>query len=100
MGFDEKRTDEAVADRYAVAVILHGLVHRSLRHVVESMRENLFAPLARLGKVDLFFHSWDVEEIKNPRGGECSEAVDTREVARLLPEARGPFESQAGREDE
>jgi hypothetical protein len=76
------------------AVLLHGIVHRSLGHVVDSLREKLLAPLARLGEVDIFFHSWDIPEITNPRAGEHGVAVDPGEVARWLPEAHGIFESQ------
>lgn len=76
------------------AVILHGLVHRSLRHVIESLRENVIESLARMGPVDVFFHSWDVAEVHNPRGGEHGVTVTKEDVARLLPEARGIFESQ------
>ena len=81
-------------DSPASALLLHGLVHRSLRHVVASFREKVIAPLLRLGEVDIFFHSWDVSAIHNPRGNEHRVAVETAEVARLLPEARGIFESQ------
>ncbi len=76
------------------AVILHGLVHRSLRHTVESLRKCVLAPLERLGPVEVFFHSWDIAEINNPRAGESAEIVDTTEVARLLSDAQGHFESQ------
>ena len=76
------------------AVLLHGVVHRSLRHVAGSLREKLLSPLARLGDIDIFFHSWDISEITNPRAGEHGVVVDPGEVARWLPEARGIFESQ------
>lgn len=77
-----------------IAVLLHGVLCRSLRHVVESMRGQLFAPLERLGQVDVFFHSWDVREIHNPRGGERGVTVARQELAEWLPEAKGVFESQ------
>ncbi len=92
---ERRRTgDPAATAGEAVAILLHGVVQRSLRHVVGSLRRNVIEPLASHGEVDVFFHSWDVEEIHNPRGGEHGVAVDTAEVARLLPEARGIFESQ------
>ncbi len=78
----------------ASAVILFGLVHRSLRHVVESLQRRVLAPLAALGDVDVFFHSWDVRQIVNPRAGELDVAVSPEDVARLLPGARGVIESQ------
>jgi hypothetical protein len=76
------------------AVILSGLIHRSLRHVVSGLREKVLSPLGWLGEVDLFYHSWDVAEIRNPRAGEHGVTVDPGEVALWLPEARGIFESQ------
>ncbi len=80
----------------ASALILSGLVHRCLKHVVESLREKVIAPLSKLGEVDIFYHSWDVVEITNPRTGETGLMLDPSEVARWLPEARGIFESQEG----
>ena len=81
-------------DGQSTAILLHGLVHRSLDHVVDSFRDKLVAPFAELGEVDIFFHSWDISEITNPRAGEHGVTVDPGEVARWLPEARGIFESQ------
>ena len=78
----------------ASAVILSGLVHRSLRHVVESLREKVIAPLAKLGEMAIFYHSWDVPEITNPRTGETGRVLDPTEVTRWLPEATGIFDSQ------
>jgi hypothetical protein len=81
-------------DPAASAVILFGIVHRSLRYVVDSLRTRVIAPLARLGEVDVFFHCWDVRQLVNPRAKEVAVAVDPSEVERWLPEARGKFESQ------
>jgi hypothetical protein len=86
--------NEKVPEGLRIAVILHGLVHRSLRHVVESLRDQLISPLTQAGRVDVFYHSWDVLEIHNPRAKESGILVDTAEVGHLLPEARGIFESQ------
>lgn len=89
------RWNDAFQRKWIVSsIILHGLIHRSLRHTVESFRECVIEPLARLGPVDVFFHSWDVAEVNNPRAGEAGETLDEAEVARCLPEARGLFESQ------
>lgn len=76
------------------AIILHGLVPRSLRHTVASLREQVIAPLESLGRVDVFYHSWMVPEIHNPRGGEHGETLDASEVERWLPEACGGVEPQ------
>ena len=76
------------------AVILHGLVHRSLRHTADSLRECVIGPLKELGPVDVFFHSWEVAEIHNPRGGEHGVVLDPAEVASWLREAQGVFEPQ------
>jgi hypothetical protein len=81
-------------DGRATAILLHGIIHRSLSHVIESFRKNLIDPLAKLGRVDIFFHSWDVAQITNPRAGEHGEQVDAATVGQWLPEARGIFESQ------
>lgn len=91
------RAQDADSDgnsRARVAVIFHGLVHRSLRHVAASLRKNLIQPFERLSDVDIFFHSWDVSEINNPRAGEHGAVVDIRDVEEFLPEARGQFEPQ------
>ena len=77
------------------AILLHGVVHRSLLHVAANFRERIVAPLIRFGEVDIFFHSWDISEITNPRAGEHGVVVDPGEVGKWLPEARGIFESQA-----
>lgn len=79
---------------FSTAVILHGLVHRSLMHTVAGFREQVLGPLSLLGPVDIFYHSWDVPEIHNPRAGETGETPDITGVARWLPEARGVFEPQ------
>ena len=76
------------------AVVLHGLVHRSLRHTIDRLRECVIAPLDGLGAVDIFYHSWEVQTVHNPRGSEHGEALDLVEVEQLLPEAQGVFESQ------
>jgi hypothetical protein len=50
--------------------------------------------LSKLGDVDIFYHSWEVSQLTNPRTGETGLTLDTSEVSRWLPEARGLFESQ------
>lgn len=84
----------AVCRSGPTAVVLSGLIHRSLRHIVSQLREKVISPLSRHGEVDLFYHSWDVAEICNPRAGEHGVTVDPGEVALWLPEAQGIFESQ------
>lgn len=76
------------------AIIFHGLIHRSLRHVIGNLREFLIKPLGMLGEVDIFFHSWDVGNITSPRSGEHGVPVEVSDVEKWLPEARGIFESQ------
>lgn len=76
------------------AIVIHGLVHRSLQHTVDSLRCCVIAPLERHGPVDVFFHSWEVAEVNNPRGGEQGKVLDAAELVRWLPEAQGLFESQ------
>lgn len=78
----------------ASALILFGVVQRSLAHVIPSLREQVILPLSRLGRVDVFYHSWDLNRLINPRGGECRTTVEPGVVNCLLPEARGVFESQ------
>ncbi len=76
------------------AVLLFGVVHRSLGHVVSDLRKFVLEPLAKLGTVDVSFHSWSPIELESPRTGECGMMVRPEEVEVLLPEARGVFESQ------
>lgn len=85
---------EETSETLRSAVILHGLVHRSVRHTVGSLRDCVIVPLERLGPVDVFYHSWDVAEVYNPRGSEDGVDLDPTELARWLPEAQGVFESQ------
>ena len=81
-------------DSGASALILFGVVQRSLGHVVQSLVERVIQPLLREGRVDVYFHSWDLTSVINPRTGEDVTSIDPSEVGRLLPEARGVFESQ------
>ena len=76
------------------ALILFGILHRSLDHVVDTLRSEIIQPLQEVGEVDLFFHSWDVQKINNPRAGEVGVEISQDQVAHLLPEANGLFESQ------
>lgn len=76
------------------AVVLFGLVQRSIRHVAPDLREKIIAPLAARGSVDVFFHSWDVRQLRNPRAGESAVVIDPADVERHLPEARGRFDSE------
>jgi len=76
------------------AGILYALVHRCLRHVVESLLQKIINPLAKSGEVDIFYHSCDVPEITNLRTGETGLVLDPAEADKWLPEAKGIFESQ------
>ena len=76
------------------AVILFGVMQRSIQYVVDKFRENVIASLAEDGEVDIFFHSWDISKIVNPRAGEQGVPVHPSDVYRWLPEAIGLFESQ------
>lgn len=73
----------------STAILLYGVVHRSLRYTVESLRNNIITPLKQAGPVDLYFHSWANQEVHNPRGGETHLPIDPGEIAQLLPEAKG-----------
>lgn len=77
------------------AVLFHGLVQRSLRHVVGSIRECILAPLAARGEVRVFHHSWRIPRLENPRAGEAGEAPDPEEIGRLLPESEGEVDDEA-----
>lgn len=76
------------------ALILFGILHRSLDHVVGTLRSEIIEPLHEFGEVDIFFHSWDVQKVTNPRAGEIGVDISMERVAHLLPEAKGLFESQ------
>lgn len=78
-----------------IAVFFFGLVQRSLRHVIASTRENLLGPLAGLGTVEVYFHSWKTGPLDNPRAGESGMWPDPADVARFLPEACGWFDDEA-----
>jgi hypothetical protein len=76
------------------AVVLFGLVQRSIGHVADSLRKHVIAPLKARGEVDVYFHSWDVRELSNPRAGEACLTIDPADVGKHLPEARGRFDSE------
>lgn len=76
------------------AVILYGLLHRSLAYTGRSIERCLLAPLRAAGGVDVFYHSWDITRIDNFRTGEIGTEIDPREIPAWLPEARGLIESQ------
>ncbi len=75
-------------------LLLHGLVHRSLPYTIKCLRRHVIAPLERLGPVELFYHSWDVAEVRNPRAGEADTVLDASVIKELLPEAKGLIEPQ------
>jgi len=75
-------------------LLLHGLVHRSLRHTIESIRKNVIAPLKRSGPVEIYFHCWDVAEVYNPRANELGGDLNASVIGELLPEAKGVIEQQ------
>jgi hypothetical protein len=79
----------------STAIIFFGIIHRSLKYIIKSLRKNIIAPLNQIGDVDIFFHSWDVSMINNPRADEKDIVVDPCEVSLFLPEAEGIFESQS-----
>lgn len=79
----------------STAIIFFGIIHRSLKYIIKSLRKNIIAPLNQIGDVDIFFHSWDVSMINNPRANEKDIVVDPCEVSLFLPEAGGIFESQS-----
>lgn len=77
------------------AVIFYGLLQRSLQYTAPSIRKNLITPLQGLGTADVFYHSWEIEQIDNLRTGERGSVLSRQEVSRLLPNAQGVFESQS-----
>ncbi len=77
------------------AVLFHGLVQRSLRHVIGSIRDCLLAPLEARGEVRIFHHTWDVPRLENLRAGEVADAPDPGEIGRLLPESDGEVDDEA-----
>jgi hypothetical protein len=81
-------------DSSRVSILLYGLVHRGLRHTVDSIREHVIAPLRARGRVHLYFHSWDTARLHNPRAGEEAE-IDVQEIAQLIPESRGGVDSES-----
>ena len=77
------------------AVLFHGLVQRSLPHVIGSIRSSLLEPLAARGEVRVFHHTWEVAHLDNPRAGESGPAADAGEIARWLPESEGEADDEA-----
>ena len=81
------------------AVILYGIVQRSLAFTHGSLREHVLDPLGAGGaEVSIFYHSWEVGSIHNPRAEEEA-ALDPGIVSAYLPEARGIFECQEAFDD-
>ena len=69
------------------AVLFHGLVQRSLPHVVGSIRSCLLDPLAARGEVRVFHHTWQVPHLDNPRAGESGPAADAGDGEVVLERA-------------
>ncbi|WP_367871112.1 hypothetical protein [Luteolibacter sp. Populi] len=76
------------------AVLFHGLVQRSLRHVIGSIRECLLDPLAARGELRVFHHTWRLPYLDNPRAGESGPAMDVGEINRWLPESEGEADDE------
>lgn len=76
------------------AVLFHGLVQRSLRHVIGSIREHLLKPLEERGEVRMFHHTWRIPHLENLRAGESGPAVAVEEIARWLPESDGEADDE------
>jgi len=72
-----------------VAILLHGLVHRSLEYTKDSLINCLIQPLS----ADIFYHSWEMDKINNPRTGESLE-IDSSIINNLLPQSKGIIEDQ------
>ncbi len=77
------------------AIILHGLVHRSLPLVASSFNDNLLNPLQPLGSTDVYFHSWDTDRLDNPRTGENDVRIEPGSIDRFLGMAQGRLESRS-----
>jgi hypothetical protein len=78
----------------ATAVIFHGLVHRSLDFTIHSIQKNLLKPLSELGSVDIFFHTWGITSLSNPRAGELDLTIDPDCINKHLRGAKGIVEDQ------
>jgi hypothetical protein len=76
------------------AIILFGVIHRSLKYTIEGFRKHLVMPLSEIGTVDVYFHSWDMLSIASPRAGEFEVAIHPEDIFLHLPEATGQFSSQ------
>lgn len=77
-----------------IALIFHGIIHRSLKYTYKSFEENILHPLNQFGVVDIFYHSWDCSKILNPRGLEFNHPIDINDAYKFLPNAIGVFENQ------
>lgn len=82
------------SDRLSTAIIFYGLLHRSLKFTADGIHKNLLAPLKTEGDVDLYYHTWDVSKIINPRSRDDNLLLDVQTIADLLPGAQGLIESQ------
>lgn len=75
------------------ALILFGVLHRSLGLTINEFRSVLLKSLQEDGEIDIFYHSWDTTSILNPRAGEDNVAIDPADIGRYLPEANGVIDS-------
>jgi len=80
--------------RKNVAILLHGLLHRSLEHTIDSFQNHIIWPLEIDYHVDVYYHSWIVDVVYNPRGEEKYILVDSSVIGRLLPYAKWFVENQ------
>jgi len=75
------------------AILFFGIVDRSIGRTGSSIRRRIVRPLQRQGDVDLFFHSWQLEEIDETVSSEGFSSR-SRTFSSAFPCAQGIFESQ------
>jgi|GEM_PF-1074327 len=81
-------------NRKKIAILFHGLVHRSLEYTNPSFERYVLHPLQKNYDVDVFHHSWVTKTIHNPRGSENNIPINLDAIDKFLPYSKGVIESQ------
>ena len=76
------------------AILLYGLLPRSINYTFDSFKKYIVSPLLNLGDVDIYYHSWFVETINNPRTNEIDIPISFEDLKNYLPDAIGKIEDQ------
>jgi hypothetical protein len=77
-----------------IALVTAGLAHRSIQHTAASIKKHIIKPLKKVGRLDVFYHSWELPELTHSWTDEHKIRLSTNKFLEEFPEAKGYFSSQ------